>query len=36
VIADVEDLGCTLAGRFGVTLATPDIARLWERTAPTE
>ncbi len=35
VIADVEDLGCTLAGRFGVTLATPDIARLWERTAPT-
>ena len=34
LIADAEELGRVLAGRFGVTLATPDIARLWERIAP--
>lgn len=34
MIADAKELDRVLAGRFGVTLATPDIARLWERIAP--
>lgn len=34
MLADAEELGRVLAGRFGVTLATPDIARLWERISP--